>query len=37
MKDMHNNVNVINVVTPAAVGTTGIAGGKLSSIIDRQG
>lgn len=37
MKDMHNNINVLNVITPQAVGTSGIAGGKLSSIIDRQG
>lgn len=37
MKDMHNNISVINAITPAAVGTTGIAGGKLSSAIDRLG
>lgn len=36
-KDIHNNVKVVNVVTPAAVGTTGIAGGKLSAAIDRKG
>lgn len=36
-KDLHNNIKVVNVVTPAAVGTTGIAGGKLSSAIDRKG
>lgn len=36
-KDLHNNINVLNVITPQAVGTSGIAGGKLSSIIDRQG
>lgn len=37
MKDMHNNISVINAITPQAVGTSGIGGGKLSSIIDRQG
>lgn len=37
MKDMHKNISVLNVITPQAVGTTGIAGGKLSGIIDRQG
>jgi len=36
-KDLHNNVKVVNVVTPATVGTTGIAGGKLSAAIDRKG
>jgi hypothetical protein len=36
-KDLHNNIKVVNVVTPAAVGTTGIAGGKLSAAIDRKG
>lgn len=37
MKDMHNNISIVNVITPQAVGTTGIGGGKLSGIIDRQG
>lgn len=37
MKDMHNNISVVKAITPQAVGTTGIAGGKLSGIIDRQG
>jgi hypothetical protein len=37
MKDMHNNINVLHAITPQAVGTTGIAGGKLSAILDRQG
>lgn len=37
MRDMHNNIKVLTAITPAAVGTSGIAGGKLSGIIDRQG
>lgn len=37
MRDMHNNISVLTAVTPAAVGTTGIAGGKLSAAIDRRG
>lgn len=37
MKDMHNNISIVNVITPQAVGTTGIGGGKISGIIDRQG
>lgn len=37
MRDMHNNIKVLNAITPAAVGTTGAANGKLSGILDRQG
>lgn len=37
MRDMHNSIKVIHAITPAAVGTTGIAGGKLSVAIDRRG
>ena len=37
MKDMHNNISVINVITPQAVGTTGASNGKLSAVIDRRG
>jgi hypothetical protein len=36
-KDMHNNISILGFVTPAAVGTTGAAGGKLSSVADRRG
>lgn len=36
-RDLHNNVKVVNAITPAQVGTTGIAGGKLSAAIDRLG
>lgn len=36
-KDTYSNLKQVNVVTPQAVGTTGIAGGKLSSAIDRKG
>jgi len=36
-QDIHNNIKVVNCITPAAVGTTGIAGGKLSAAIDRKG
>lgn len=37
MKDLHNSIKVITAITPAAVGTSGIAGGQLSAAIDRQG
>jgi len=37
MKDFHKNIKVVHTITPAAVGTTGIAGGKLSPVVDRQG
>lgn len=37
MKDMHSNIKVLHAITPAAVGTSGIAGGKLSGILDRRG
>lgn len=35
--DLHNNIKVVTAVAPQAVGTTGIAGGKLSAAIDRKG
>lgn len=34
---MINNISVLHAITPAAVGTTGIAGGKLSGALDRRG
>lgn len=37
MKDMHSNIKVVAAIAPQAVGTSGIAGGKLSSAIDRRG
>lgn len=37
MKDLHNNITVLPAITPQAVGTSGIAGGKLSAILDRRG
>jgi hypothetical protein len=37
MQDLHNNIKVVHAITPAAVGTTGAAGGKLSAVIDRAG
>ncbi len=37
MHDLHNNIKVVHAITPDAVGTTGAANGKLSSVIDRQG
>jgi len=37
MRDMHNNISVVNVLAPAAVSTTGAANGRLSGIIDRRG
>lgn len=36
-KDTYSNLKPITAVTPAAVGTTGIAGGKLSATLDRKG
>lgn len=35
--DMHSNIKVLTAIVPQAVGTTGIAGGKLSAAIDRKG
>lgn len=37
MRDLYSNIKVIHAITPQAVGTTGIAGGKLSGVLDRQG
>jgi hypothetical protein len=37
MRDLHNNIKRMIAITPQAVGTTGIAGGKLSAVIDRRG
>lgn len=37
MRDMHNNISVVHAITPQAVGTSGIAGGKLSGVLDRRG
>lgn len=37
MRDIHSNIKVLTCITPQAVGTSGIAGGKLSGIIDRLG
>jgi hypothetical protein len=37
MKDLHKNISVVHVIKPVAVGTTGIAGGQLSAVIDRRG
>lgn len=36
-KDLHNNIALVHCLTPQAVGTSGIAGGRLSSAIDRKG
>lgn len=37
MKDMHNNIKVIQTHSGANVGTTGAANGTLSAAIDRKG
>lgn len=37
MRDMHNNISILTAIAPQAVGTSGIAGGKLSSALDRRG
>lgn len=37
MKDLHKNIKVVHVIKPVAVGTSGIAGGQLSAVIDRRG
>lgn len=37
MHELHNNIVVRRCIFPQAVGTTGIANGKLGKIIDRQG
>ncbi|WP_292477416.1 hypothetical protein [Mesorhizobium sp.] len=33
-KDLHDNIKIVHAITPQAVGTSGIAGGKLSAILD---
>lgn len=35
-KDMHSNIKVLRAIEPKAVGTTGIANGALSAILDRM-
>lgn len=37
MRDLHSGIKRLIVVAPQAVGTSGIAGGKLSAVIDRRG
>lgn len=37
MRDFHKNIKILHAITPAAVGTTGIAGGKISGALDRRG
>ncbi len=37
MRDMHNNISILHAITPQAVGTTGIANGKVSAALDRRG
>lgn len=37
MRDMHNNISILTALAPAAVGTTGAANGRLSSVLDRRG
>jgi hypothetical protein len=37
MRDIHNALRVITAIAPQAIGTTGIAGGKLSAAIDTKG
>ena len=37
MRDLHNSIRVLKAIPPQAVGTTGIANGSLSDVIDRQG
>jgi hypothetical protein len=36
-KDTYSNMKPVTAVAPVAVGTTGVAGGKLSAAIDRKG
>jgi hypothetical protein len=37
MKDMHSSIKVLRAIEPVAVGTSGIAGGQLSPVLDRRG
>lgn len=37
MRDIHNRLRVLKAIPPQAVGTTGIANGSLSDVIDRRG
>lgn len=36
-RDLFNNIKVVRAIQPKAVGTSGIANGSLSEVIDRQG
>lgn len=37
MRDLHNSIRVLKAIPPQAVGTTGVANGSLSDVIDRKG
>jgi hypothetical protein len=37
MRDMHSNIKVLLAIAPQAVGTSGIANGSLSPVLDRRG
>jgi hypothetical protein len=37
MRDIHNSLRVITAIAPQAIGTTGIAGGKLTAALDTKG
>lgn len=37
MRDIHNALKVTRVIDPKAVGTSGIAGGQLSAVLDTKG
>jgi hypothetical protein len=37
MRDIHNALRVLTAIAPQAIGTSGIAGGKLSAAIDTKG
>lgn len=37
MRDLHSNIKVLRAIEPKAVGTSGIANGSLSPVLDRRG
>lgn len=37
MRDLHRNLRVVRAISPQAVGTSGIANGSLSAVLDRRG
>lgn len=37
MKDLHSKIKIVRMIDPQAIGTSGIANGSLSVVVDRRG